>query len=80
MIERFKLVRVMWDDSKVIHDWHGSGDGYDTVAHCATVGFLTQEEKTIVTLALTVSEDGTILETITIPRGCITKIDNLRVR
>ncbi len=76
-----QLVLIKWADSKVMHGWRESEDTtYDDVAHCQTVGFLQYEDSEKVTITFGSSDSGFIMETITIPRGCIKSVRKLRVR
>ena len=70
-------VRVEWNDSNVIHGWRLDENIDDDVAHCQVRGLLIFEDIHKVTVAFGNSDYGSIFETITIPRGCITKIVEL---
>lgn len=74
-----KLVQIKWNDSKVIHGWRVTDCKDDEIAHCITVGILKNETKELITVAFGDSDEGSVLETITIPRGCITEIRKLMV-
>ena len=81
MKESIQMVLVEWLDSNVTHGWRVEDTvNIDDVAHCRTVGILKAEDETKVTLALGDSDCGSVMETITIPKGCITSIKKLRVR
>jgi len=75
-----RLVLVEWDDSNVIHGWRVDNGNMDEVAHCRTVGILVSESETSVTVAFGESDCHSVMETITIPKGCITAIRRLRVK
>lgn len=75
-----KMVLVLWNDSSVEHGWRVDDCANDKVAHCRTVGILKAEDETKITVALGDSDCGSVMETITIPQGCITAIIKLRVR
>ena len=75
------MILVEWTDSNVTHGWHLEDDTLDNVvSHCRTAGILVAENTESITLAMGVSDCGSVLETITIPRGCIKSIKKLRVR
>ncbi len=75
------IVLIKWVDSKVIHGWReGEDTRFDDVAYCETVGFLQYEDKEKVTITFGSSDSAFIMETITIPRGCIKSVRKLRVR
>ena len=75
-----KIVLIEWEDSNVIHGWHPDTDCPNEIAHCRTVGIVQFEDDTKITLSMGDSNYGSILEPITIPKGCITKIKELRVK
>ena len=75
-----KIALIRWNDSNVIHGWRPDDCGSDDIAHCVTVGFVKYEDDKIITVAFGDSDCGSVMETITIPRGCITEIKKLRVR
>ncbi len=76
-----KLVLVEWNDSKINYDnWRPDDCSEDNVAHCRTVGILKAEDTEKITIASSDSDSGFVSVTITIPKGCITKIKELRVR
>ena len=79
MIKR-KLVLVNWDDSNVTHGWRLDDCSEDKVDHCRTVGILIADNEKGMTIALGDSDCGSVMETITIPKGCIIKIKELRIR
>ena len=75
-----KIVLVEWEDSNVTHGWRHIDDGLDQLAHCRTVGIIQFEDDHAMTLAMGDSDCGSVLETITIPKGCVTKIKELRTK
>ena len=79
-MSEIKMVLVEWEDSNVIHGWRPDDCRGDDIAHCRTVGILKAEGDISVTVALGDSDCGSVLETITIPRGCIKSIKKLRCR
>jgi len=74
------FVLVNWLDSNVMHGWRPDDVENDNVAHCRTVGILKHQDREKIVVAFGDSDCGSVLETITIPNGCITSIRKLRVR
>ena len=74
-----KMVLVLWQDSNVAHGWMPDA-GFGDVASCRVVGILKGEDETRVEVALGDSDCGSKFETITIPKGCIKSIKELRVK
>ena len=75
-----KIVLVEWEDSNVIHGWQHGEDVVNQLVHCRTVGIVQFEDDHIMTVAMGDSDCGSVLEPITIPKGCITKIKELRTK
>jgi len=75
-----KLILIEWNDSNVLHGWRLNDIGGDDVAHCRTVGILQGEDEAKITVAFGDSDCESVMETITIPRGCITAIKELRIK
>ncbi len=75
-----RLVMVLWNDSNVTHGWRLNDCDGDCVAHCRTWGNLIAEDNEKITVAFGDSDCGSVMETITIPKSCITEIRKLRVR
>ena len=75
-----KLVMIEWEDSCSELGWHKRDVGLDIVAHCVSVGILTQENSSGVTISHSMSSTtGSICDAVTIPRGCIKRIRKLKV-
>ncbi len=80
-MELGKMVLIEWVDSKVMHGWRNEDEVFeDTLANCRTIGFLQYEDSDLITLVMGVSDCGTILETVTTPQGCITRMRELRCK
>lgn len=75
-----KIVLVEWEDSNIIHGWRDANENGDTLAHCKTVGFLKSEDDKKIVLAMGVSEFGSMIECITIPKGCLKSMKEMRVK
>ncbi len=73
-------VLVEFDDSNVTHGWQSDNEICEDVSHCRVVGILKYEDGKKIEVALGDSDCGSKLETITIPKGCITQIRKLRVK
>ena len=73
-----KIYLIEWNDANVMHGWR-LDDIDDNVAKCRTVGIFKSEDDISITLKFGDSGYGTIMETITIPKVCITKIRKLRI-
>ncbi len=77
-----KIVEVFWVDSASRGRWD-SLEGYrgQRPALCKTCGYLVDESNEHITVALsqgdTTSMVSTVLDSICIPRGCVTKIRRL---
>ena len=80
MAKSLNAVLINWVDSNVTHGWRVDDCSGSNIAHCRTVGLLKAENEKEVTVALGDSDCGSVLETITIPRGCITSIRKLRIK
>ena len=74
------MVLIEWDDSNVTHGWRLDDCSGDRIVHCRTVGILKDEDEMQITVAFSDSDYGSVMETITIPKGCIIAIKKLRIR
>ena len=78
-IRKLPLVRVLWVDAC-------SGGSWEPLAECRkkgvlnsqSVGYLTRNDKTCVQMVQSISENGTLSDSITIPRRCIVKVSILQ--
>ncbi len=66
-----KILKIEWDDTR-------TQDDCTRVAKCRSVGFLIKETKKAITLAATMQEDSCNCQYITIPKGCVTDIQELK--
>lgn len=73
-------VCVEWVDSSVVQGWELWACAERDVAHCSSVGWLLEDNKERVTIAQSQSTTGTIMNTLTIPRGAVTSMKILRQR
>jgi hypothetical protein len=75
-----KIVLVEWVDSNVTHGWReGESVAFDSIARCRTVGIVKIDDREKIVLAFGDSESGMVLETISIPKGCVVKVRSLRL-
>ncbi len=75
-----KIVKIEWVDSNIMHGWQPLDIFEGRLALCESVGYLYEETDELVTLTMGASDLGSIIETLSIPRGCIKSIKELRVR
>lgn len=75
-----QIAMIEWEDSCTEPTWHRRGSSLDTVASCVSVGIMTQDNDSCVSLTQSISNStGNIGDTITIPRSCIKRIRKLKV-
>jgi hypothetical protein len=75
-----RKVIVEWLDSKVMHGWYDSQAFEGEVALCECVGFLYEDLPDMITLVMGKSDSEMVIEGLSIPRGCIKSIKELRSR
>ncbi len=75
-----KMVLVDWIDTGVIHGWRDKTEVRDTCASCQSVGIVVADEEDRITLTLGISDQGLVMDCITIPRTSIKQIRQLRVK
>jgi len=75
-----RVVLISWLDSNVTHGWDLKDDVVNDVAHCETAGIVYAEDEDKITVVLAESDCDSTLERLTIPKGCIKSIRELRVR
>lgn len=77
--QKFPLYEIEWDDAASDGQWgsveHHRGEG---IAKCRTVGYLTLNEKTHVQVVQSLSHFGGVDSSMSIPRGCVTKMRKIR--
>ena len=80
-MKKNKMVLVEWLDSNVIHGWRLDNNlDFDEVAHCRVIGILKIQNETKIVLVMGDSDCGSVFETIAIPKECIIKIKELRIK
>ena len=75
-MKKRKLIEVEWHDSASLHRWR-QPDAHQREAktvNCVSVGWETKRTSDSITLTQTVSEDNELLDSISIPRGCIRRV------
>lgn len=70
------LVRATWVDSQYAPGWMKATKGSPPV-DIVTVGYVTQNTPELLTLASTVATDSDVLNPLSVPWGCIRKIEVL---
>lgn len=80
MIALNKIVLVEWNDSNLLTGWVSGDCDEGGVAHCRTVGILKFEDDKKVVIAFGEDNHGLVHEALAIPKGCITRIRELRVK
>jgi hypothetical protein len=71
------LVRVRWIDSATAAGWVHKTEAFEPVT-VDSVGTLVRQTKLSITLASTIGNEGqSYLEALSIPRGCILKMERL---
>ena len=77
MRKRHYAVRVRWRDSATSRGWQSiTNDQRAATIH--SVGWMVKHTKDEVTLTTGISEEGHVVDPITIPRSCIDKITRLK--
>ena len=74
-----KLFMVEWTDSCSDGGWRPKENDLSP-AHCVTVGFLQFNEEDSIIIAQSKSDSGNWADRVTIPRGCIIRMRQLKVR
>jgi hypothetical protein len=71
-----KLVKVEWKDAFESNGWSYDLDEM-VPADCSTIGYLIQDLETHITVASSTADHG-VCNCMTIPKGCIVKITDLK--
>lgn len=69
-----KIIKVWWEDSNSTAGWQDVADCKVNIAYCETVGFLVEETKDAICMALsrcTTPRNNPYAHLITIPKCCI---------
>ena len=76
---RNKMVSVQWADSNIMHGWQSDLISCD-VAVSDEVGYLVQDDEDKIILARGISSQGFYNSPMSIPKGCIKSIKELRLK
>jgi len=74
------MLLVEWADTNVMHGWEHPELAQDNLAYAQAIGYLKSETDEQITLTMAVSDFGLIFEKLTIPKGSIKYIKELRVK
>jgi len=75
-----KRIEVEFADSNLTHGWEHPDASIDELAYVRAIGFLKSADDNQVTITMANSALGLIFEKMTIPRGAIKSIKELRVK
>ncbi len=75
-----KKVIVKWEDSNVVHGWQMNGETPYELALCESIGYVQFEDDIKLALIQTISNFGAYMGVLSIPKGCIKSIKELRVK
>jgi len=79
-MKRNKMVLVEFADSNIMHGWEHPDSTIDCLAYAHALGFLKSETEEHITLTMAISAFGLIFEKLTIPKGSIKSVKELRVK
>ena len=74
-----KRLEVEFNDSNFLHGWEGD-DTKDDLALATVMGYFKSEDGEQLTLTMAYSNLGLRFAKLTIPKGCIKSVKELRVR
>jgi hypothetical protein len=69
---------VKWRDSCSVRGWNSMASAGDEVTTITSVGWIVRETKTELTITTSISDHGSAMDPLTIPREAITKKTRLR--
>jgi hypothetical protein len=70
---------VKWRDSAANRGWRSIDDpAHDEVAEITSVGWLVRQTPRTISLTTSISGQGNVMDTLSIPRECITKMQRLK--
>ena len=75
-----KKVIVEWVDSNVLHGWQMEGEVSCDIAVCESLGYVKYEDNDKLILSQTVSNFGSQMGVLAIPKGCIKSVKELRAK
>ena len=79
-MQRNKILLVEFADSNIMHGWEHPESAIDNLAYAKAIGYLKSETEEQITLTMAISDFGLIFEKLTIPKGSIKSIKELRVK
>ena len=76
---KYRRLEVTWHDSSGKTGWARPNVGYPekTPLTCQTIGYLLRRNKSIVSLAQSIDEQGKVNDVMTIPRQCVIRVRRL---
>lgn len=69
--QKLKAYAITWIDAATKSGWHDISEL--GIAECYAIGYLVKDTKEYLSLAVTISDDGGVLGTISIPKAWIKK-------
>ena len=75
-----KKVIIKWEDSNVVHGWQINGETPYELALCESIGYMPVEYDDKLVLIQTISNFGAYMGVLSIPKGCIKSIKELRLK
>ena len=72
-----RVVWVEWVDSQTQHHWQNPSSIFSEKLECLTIGFVVHETDDTISITSTLAETGTVLDTITIPKCAITRMQEV---
>ena len=79
-MKRNKMMLVEFADSNIGHGWEHPDSSVDGLAFASAIGYLKSENEEQLTLTMAISDFGLIFEKLTIPKGSIKSIKELRIK
>lgn len=69
---------VKWRDSSSLRGWNPIGHEQHSVSILTSVGWLARSTPREITITTSVSEQGSVMDALTIPREAVTKMTRLK--
>jgi len=79
-MKRNKMLLVVFNDSNIQHGWECSDASCDSLTRARAIGYLKSEDDEQITLTMAIGDFGLIFEKLTIPRGAICSVKELRIK
>ena len=74
------MLLIRWADTNIFHGWEHPETTQDSLAFAQAIGYLKSENGEQITLTMAVSDFGLVFERLTIPKGSIKSIKELRIK